>query len=263
MEDETMKNLKYIGMACLMAIGMGSCDKNEMPVYDSGYTALNIWFGSKNYVTDSVSYNYSYAMGEGSLVFYARVAGVPVDYDRTFTIEAFEGDLGEADGSYRTETYTIKAGETLTECPLYFDTSLLKNVNSFTQKDGRLWFRMTANDEFVTGAGERSVLKVVLRNYLSKPDEWDDAVSPRRNYSLYFGDYSKVKYQFMISTLGIVDFHIEYGFTGTYDEATNTMSINYARYLAQKLQVALEEYNNNPDNPDTPLRDETGGVVTF
>lgn len=258
-----MKNLNYTAIACLLAVVMGSCDKNEMMRYDTDYAALNIWFGTETNVTDSVSYNYSYSMGEGSLTFYARVAGVPTDYDRTFAIEAFDGDLNEAEGSYRTESYTIPAGETLTECPIHFDTSLLKNADSFTERDGHLYFRMVANEAFATGTDNRSVLKVVLKNYLDKPDEWDSAMGKRRAYYLYFGTYSKVKYQFMISTLGLVDFHIEYGFSGTYDPETNTMSIAYAQYLVQKLQVALEEYNNDPNNPDTPLRDETGAVVTF
>lgn len=261
--DYTMKNLKYVGIVCLLATIFGSCDKNEMPIYETDYTALNIWFGSEKKVSDSLSYNYSYSMGEGSLTFFARVAGVSVDYDRTFILEAYDGDLSEAEGSYWTETYTIKAGETLIECPIHFDTSLLKDADSFTERDGYLFFRMAANEEFVSGTEERSVLKVVLKNYLGKPDEWDNAIGVRRKYSDYFGEYSKAKYQFMVSTLGIIDFHIEYGFTGTYDEESNTMSISYAKYLVQKLQVALEEYNNDPNNPNTPLRDETGSVVTF
>ena len=270
-EDKTMKSLKYFVLCGLIAVGLSSCEKNEMPVFDVEYAALNIWFGSATNslgtatVLDSTTYNYSYAMGEKTLTFYARVA----DYDRTFDIEVFDGDIDEAEGSFRTETYTLKAGETEVACSIYFNTSLLKDKNSFTEKDGHLYFRLVKNKEFVTGTGNMSSLVVVLKNYLTQPEEWYTAVAPHRPYYSiysswnYFGEYSKVKYQFMISELGLIDFHISSQATKFYDEATNTISMDYATFLKQKLQVALEEYNSNPENPNTPLKDENGTVIDF
>lgn len=257
-----MKQLLF-GIACFGSLVLASCEKNEMPVYDTSYTALNIWFGTSSNALDSTTYNYSYKMGEGTLTFYARVMGVPVDYDRTFELEVYDGDTGTAAGSYWTETYTIGAGETEVECNIYFDTSKLTDADSFTETDGHLCFRMAANDTFLAGTEDRTNLIVVLKNYLSKPDEWDSATYPLRPYSAYFGTYSKVKYQFMISELGLVDFHINYSTSTPYDEETNTISSAYASYLVQKLKVALEEYNNDLNNTDTPLRDETGSVVSF
>ncbi len=259
-----MKTLKYFIGCFLIAIAICSCEKNEMPGYDANYAALNIWFGGGQ-VLDSTTYNYSYAMGEKVLNFSARVIGVPVDYDRTFEIEVYDGNINEAEGSYRTETYTIKAGETEVTCPIYFNSSLLKDKTSFTDESGVLYFRLVENKHFQQGVDKRNTLVVVLKNYLSKPDTWDDTAYPMysNNYSYYFGNYSKKKYQFMIDKLGLVDFTISYSAQKDYDEETNTISTTYADYLKKKLQVALEEYNSDPNNPDTPLKDESGSIITF
>ena len=46
-----------------------------------------------------------------------------------------------------------------------------------------------------------------------------------------------------------------------YDEATNTFASYYAKFLKNKLTLALEEYNAT--NPNAPLRDENDKLVTF
>lgn len=199
-------------------------------------------------------------MGEKTVHFYARTIGVLSDHDRSFQLEAFDGDLDEAQGSYSLGEYTIKAGESLAQFDITFDTSKLKNALAFTQKDGHLKLRVKANDEFSVGVKELQTLTIVLKNYLSKPDNWDADQYPLRPLSAYFGEYSKVKYQFMIQELNLVDFNISYNATISYDEETNTLSHNYANYLVSKMKLALEEYNATHD---TPLTDETGNIVTF
>lgn len=166
----------------------------------------------------------------------------------------------EAEGSYRTETYTIPAGEILAEFPIYFNTTLLQDPESFTTTDGYLCFRLASNNEFETGAEEYSELIVRLRNYLAKPDNWDSADYPYLSLSYVFGAYSREKYQFMIDVLGIMEFSINRNATVPYDEENNELSLNYANYLLQTLQLALEEYNATHDEP---LRDSSGALVTF
>lgn len=251
---------KSVVLALVMSLIFVGCSKNEYPEFDANYSALNIWFGTETIPQDSVTYNYSYALGEKNIRFYARIIGTLSDLDRTFQLEAYDGDLDEAEGSYALGSYTIKAGKTLGEFNITFDTSKLKNPQAFTQKDGHLKFRMKANDEFLLGATELQTLTIVLKNYLSKPDNWDTATYSMRPLSAYFGEYSKVKYQFMIQELNMVDFKISYNATITYDEETNTISNNYANYLVSKMKLALQEYN---ETHETPLTDETGNIVTF
>lgn len=239
---------------------LSGCSKNEYREFDANYASLAIWFGTEYVPQDSITYNYSYALGEKTVHFYARTIGALSDHDRSFQLEAFDGDLDEAQGSYSLGEYTIKAGESIAQFDITFDTSKLKDALAFTQKDGHLKLRMKANDEFSTGVKELQTLTIVLKNYLSKPDNWDAAQYPLRPLSAYFGEYSKVKYQFMIQELNLVDFNISYNASISYDEETNTLSHNYANYLVSKMKLALEEYNASHD---TPLTDETGNIVTF
>lgn len=255
-----MKNLKYLFALGIITICLSSCKENDIPVFDAGYSALNIWFGTSAIPVDSTTYNYSYSLGADTLKFYARVIGKLSDEDRTFSLEAYDGDLTEAEGSFFTTTYTIKAGESEAQFPIVFDTSKLKDANSFTQKDGHLYFKMKENTTFKTGATSMNELRVVLKNYISKPADWDAATYPLRPYTAYFGAYSKVKYQFMIQILGLVDFHISYSQGPSYIKETNTVSHYYATYLVQRLQLALDEYNSSHDSP---LKDETGSLVVF
>ncbi len=255
-----MKKFLYINLLFALILGISSCSENETPVYDAERVSLNIWFGQSNSKQDSVTYNYSYVLEEGSLTFMARVAGVPVDYDRTFTLKAVSGNLSEAEGSYRVETYTIPAGTVEVECPIYFNTSKLKDASSFTEDDGYLHFRVAENDVFETGVSERQELVVVLKNYLAEPEEWNNRVSPYLSWAGYFGEYSKVKYQFMIQELGIMEFHIYASATAPYNESTKEMSINYAQYLREVLSDALDDYEAEHGER---LMDEFGREVKF
>ncbi|MBP3229372.1 MAG: DUF4843 domain-containing protein [Prevotella sp.] len=251
--------LACLCLALLLPL-LASCSKEEVSVYDTDTTALNIWVGTASIAADSTIYNYSYSVDKGFLVFHARVAGMPVDFDRPFELEAFEGDLQLAEGSYSLRNYVIPAGAVQISDTIDFDTSKLRDASAFSVNDGRIRFRVKENNTFQTGAGELSALTIVLKNYLAKPAEWDAAVYPRMAYAGIFGVYSRVKYQFMIQILGMMDFHIDYRATVPYDEAANTVSYNYALFLADKMRQALDDYNATHA---TPLTDETGTVVTF
>ncbi len=257
-----MKKMKYkIWILSLLLTGLTSCSTNEIPVFDTNYSALNIWFGNNETALDSTSYNYSYALGEDSLMFNARVTGLPSAEDRFFTIEAYSGSLNEAEGSFRTKEYCIKAGETYATFPIYFDTSKLKDNSSFSGTDGHINFRLVENAEFVEGVDKMRKLNVVLKNYLAKPEEWDVAEYPYRPYAIYFGEYSQKKYSFMIQETGLVDFRISYTASVSYDEATNTISSTYATYLLSKLRQALDVYNQTHEKPLTD--EESGSAVVF
>ena len=254
-----MKSITYTLFIIATALCIGSCSEEKIPVYDSEYAALNIWVGTANTAIDSTTYNYSYALGEAPLKFYARIIGQPSTEDRTFKLEAYDGDLSLAEGSFRTEEYIMKAGEISGEYAIYFDTSKLKDASSFTERDGRICFRLVESDVFHQGNKETQSIVVNLKNYLAKPETWDSATYPTVALYTIFGTYSKVKYQFMIQELGLVDFTITYTQTGTYDEETKTMSRNYALFLKDKLKLALSEYNE----ANGTLMDETGNPVTF
>ena len=244
-----------------MAMLMAGCSKVEVPTYDTSYTALNIWVGtSAGAVYESTTYNYSYAYEEGAVTFYAQISGMPVDHDRTFHLEPFGGDSALIASTIRTEDYVLKAGEIAGEYKVYFNSQKLNPTTLFTDRDGEISFRVVPNDEFSEGTENHQSFTVVLKNYLAKPDNWDSANYPRVALSKYFGSYSRVKYQFMIETLGMIDFEINYNVQTAYNEETNVVSASYAVYLQQVMQQALNEYNASHSEP---LTDEYGIPVTF
>ncbi|MBQ8463858.1 MAG: DUF4843 domain-containing protein [Prevotella sp.] len=241
-------------------VGFTSCEHEEVDTFDTSFTALNIWVGNAAAVYESTTYNYSYAYGEGSVTFYAQISGVPADHDRTFTLEAFGGDSALVVPTVRTEEYVLPAGAISGTYQVHFNAQHLSSPDLFTQEDGHISFRVKENTEFAPGTTGRQTFSVVLKNYLAKPDSWDSANYPQVALSRYFGIYSRVKYQFMIETLGLVDFTINYNATTAINTETNVVSASYAVYLQQVMQRALNEYNATHD---TPLTDETGVPVTF
>jgi len=248
-------------LALVLTIFMVSCSKESVDTFDTDFTALNIWVGTPaGQVYNSVTYNYSYAYEEGDVTFYAQLSGMPADHDRIFHLEPFGQDAELIAPTIRTEDYVIPAGEIGGTFQVHFNTQKLPSPNLFTAKDGEVNFRVVDEGQFAQGTENHQQFTVVLKNYLAKPDNWDSANFPRVPLANYFGSYSRVKYQFMIETLGLIDFEINYNVSTSYNEETNTVSAVYAVYLQQVMQKALIEYN---DTHDTPLTDEFGMPVTF
>ncbi len=247
-------------MTALTALMVMGCDKEEVSTYDTSRTGLDIWVGNAASVYESVTYNYSYAYEEGSVTFNAQISGMPADHDRTFRLEPFGGDSALMASTIRTEEYVIPAGSIGGTYQVHFNSQKLSSPDLFTKKDGRISFRVAPNDDFVIGTENRQQFTVVLKNYLAKPDNWDSANYPRVALSKYFGNYSRVKYQFMIEILGLIDFEINYNTQTSYDPELNVVSAVYAVYLQQVMQKALADYNASHD---TPLTDEYGNPVIF
>lgn len=247
-------------LICL-SLAVTSCQKEEVFTYDVSRTGLSIWVGtSAGAVYEDVSYNYSYAYEKGSVTFYARINGLPADYDRTFRLEAYGDDLELVAPTICDEEYVLPAGQVFGEYKVVFNSQHLASPELFSEHDGSISFRVVQNETFMLGAEHMQSFTVNLRNRLAKPDNWDTANYPRVPLSKYFGTYSRVKYQFMIEVLGMIDFEISYMASTAYDEAKNMVSPSYAVYLQQLMQERLTEYNAAHEEP---LTDENGEKVTF
>lgn len=256
------------GVGLFLLLTLWSCSHVDVPTYDTEETRLNIWVGTAaGIVYETTSYNYSYAYEEGSVTFYAQITGLPVDHDRTFRLEVFGEDSAAVAPTVRSEDFVIPAGAIGGTYELHLNTQLLPSSDLFTEHDGKVQFRVRPSEEFMLGTENHQAFTVIVKNYLAKPDNWDTV--PERNdmiiyfpISKYFGTYSRVKYQFMIEHLGLIDFNIRssMGAIPAYDEETNTISASYAVQLQQLMQRALREYNATHA---TPLTDEYGELVTF
>ena len=255
-------------LSIVIAMTKIGCTQKDVPTYDTAETRLNIWVGTAaGIVYESTTYNYSYAFEEGSVTFYAQITGMPVDHDRTFHLEVFGDDADQVAPTVRYEDFIIPAGAIGGTYALHFNTQLLPVADLFSETDGTVEFRVVPGEQFDLGTENHQSFTVIVKNYLAKPDNWDTV--PVRNdmliyfpISKYFGSYSRVKYQFMIEHLGLIDFQIRssMGAIPAYDEETNTISAAYAVQLQQVMQQALRDYNATHD---TPLTDEYGELVTF
>lgn len=257
-----MKTVRISILSLAAAFALTACSTDEVERFDPAYEALNIGFGSASDLTQEATFNYSETSGERAVTFYARVTGKAADYDRTFTLEAVDGDLAKTAGSYRFDTYVMPAGEVSGEYSIYFDPAGLPDPDAFVAEDGELVLRVAANDMFMPGALNQNELRFTLRNSLAKPENWDADAGLYRPLSRYFGDYSTVKFQFMIEHGCPIKFRVNYmqGVPTLIDGETTVMSESYANYLKQSLQLALEEYNATHD---TPLCDSVGNPISF
>lgn len=256
-----MKKRNIIYTLGALLISLSSCQQNTYEQFDSEYGAVNIWVGTELNPLDSTSFNYSYTLTKDSLMFYARIIGTVPTESKTFTLEAYEGDIDKVGNSLEIGQYTFAPGEYFKQFPICFDPTQLTPDDSlyFAENEGYIKFRLKESEQFVAGAYSYQSIHVILKNAIAKPDTWDEARYPQVALSKYFGSYSEVKYKFIIQQVGAVDFKVQYNQAADYDEAINTFSSAYAKFLKNKLILALEEYNE----ANGTLYDEYGFPVTF
>lgn len=251
---------------CLLICSISGCQYNDRELYDTEYTALNIWFGTNRDATATATYNFVNHQDMDSMIFYVRLSGVPADHDRTFALEAVEGDINKV--TYVLGNYVLPAGAYSGSYPIYFAKP--DNYDQFREEDGYIVFKLKEGSAFKEGAeNSNSIalnqLYVILQNSVSKPWNWDEDTYPYRSLSFYFGSYSGVKYEFIVSTLGLSDFRILYG-TDLSEEADNVVTYLQAAYFVTKCQTALIAFNADAENIAlglAPLTDEYGFTVTF
>lgn len=178
-------------------------------------------------VTDQNMEMKLYVMGEASST--PRTAKLAVDASQT-TADAAQYVLPE--------TVTIPAGSL--EAPFIVN---LKRTEDLTDKTVSLYFRVVETSDFKEGVIEQNHFCIKWNDTLSKPKNWDTELLE------FFGDFSLVKYRFIIDTLGFGEFSAK---EMSWSELTNYKII---------MTTALDEYNDA--HPGEPLKDENGQLVTF
>ena len=135
------------------------------------------------------------------------------------------------------ETVTIPAGKL--EAPFIVT---LKRAD-LTSGTVSLYFRVVETNDFKVGVIEQNHFCIKWNDTLSKPKNWDTELLE------FFGEYSLVKYRFIIDTIGFGEFSAT---SMSWSELTNYKII---------MKTALDEYNDA--HPGEPLKDENGLLVTF
>ena len=239
-------------------VSMNSCTKNERMYFDTTHTALNLWLGTTTgTVLAQTTYNFAYQKDMDSMIFNARLSGKVVDYDRPFTLEAVDGDINKVE--YVLGNYMIPAGKYIAQFPIYFKKPA--NFTGFKDKEGKIVFKMKANNEFLEGAEEHNSITIILKNTVGKPDNWDAEVnSYYRALTYYFGVYSDVKYSYIINVTGKSNFRIYYTTSLPAGTPNNVITSSQAQYMNRQCRAALAKYN---ETNTVPLKDEFGNLVEF
>lgn len=253
-----MKAIQYILITGIIGLLCNACKKNDHQVYDAGQPYVNIWLGTNTTREDSVVYNFSLKPERpvDSIMFTARLMGLPAAVDRSFTLKAIGGDTTKIKEGvhYRFGTYMIKANNLTALCPVY-----ILRTSDFADTTFSVSFGVAANSTLPAGVKEMQQLKILLRDKFQKPANWDvETSSAYQKLSNFFKTFSKVKFQFITTTTGVAPvYRVRYtGIPVPPDEIPYTQ----AQYYANTCKAALSTYNATHT---TPLTDELGQVISF
>ena len=235
-----MKKIKSIILA-FAAIGMFTACENDKFYYQDeprvriegpyewaiGTDSLNFSFATyPNSVQEQVMEMTLYVMGEA--VSTARTAKLEVDASKT-TAAASQYILPE--------TVTVPAGQ----LKVPFLVTLMRSED-LTSETVSLAFKVVESADFKVGVNEQNHFSMKWNDILGKPKNWDTELKE------FFGEYSLVKYRFIIDVVGFGEFG-------------GDMSWSQLKNYQIMMTSALSEYN--AANPGAPMTDENGQLVTF
>lgn len=236
--------MKYIHiiLAALIFV-VGGCKKVSMPGYEAG---PGLYFN--DVMGDSTNYSFANQVAlktTDTLFLKMIIMGNLENHERDVQLEAIDGSTAKEGVHYKLPIIKLasKAYEFLYPVVLF-------NTEDLKTNTVRLVLKAKANKDFpegaaiITGSSRYAKYKVNFNNKLIKPDYW-------RFIQNYFGEYSDVKYKFMIDVIGISDFLPDLnGGTIVYSDF-----INYSG----QMRKALDEY----EAIHGPMLDETGKEVSF
>ncbi len=252
---------------CILVLLAGlivACQQDEILTFND---VKRIQFGNALTIEDAYdnsgvqNYSYTFVYTHSSTVrdtvyFNVFASGGSVDFDRYFVLRqqqiVREGVVNAQPGIHYVDfngpetrnLQVIKAGTVTAKCGI-----ILLRDTSLKSSDVQLRFELVASEDFELGNSRYLIRKLVVSDQLTKPNNWD--TSP--NFTMYFGEYSKVRHQFMIDVTRQKwnDEFIEY-------LEPNRAELLYWRGVIRK---ALIIYND--EHPDDPLTDEYGNLVKF
>ncbi len=195
-------------------------------IWTLGTDSLEFSFASFNNATLDTTFEVTiYVMGTG------------VERERTALFEVgAETTADPALYSFPLELI-IPEGETSAILPV-----TIRRKESLKEKAVQLDVKVKESADFKIGANEQNHLLIKWSDILIKPSNWNDLVE-------FFGDYSDVKYRFIIDVLNQASFDT--------DVLSWAQMKNYQIVLTEKLR----EYNET--HPQEPLTDENGNLVEF
>lgn len=242
-----MKYLLYI----LIVVTLFSCKKERVQVYQ-GKDGISFFGLTYQLLTDIPVRSYSFALQatqktRDTLFIPMRITGKVSDKPRVVLLKTTDGTTATAGVDFELKEAIFPAGATTFNYPL-----VLINSTGMANNVYRIVLEPAETKDFTLGTFGQTpgttnaditeenfrYLKVDVTGQYIEPSYWSD---------LDFGEFSAVKYQFMVKTLGITDF--------SYDNIGQEGLLNFPVTLKNAL-AAYEAVNG-------PLIDENGERVTF
>ena len=231
--------MRHIYIILFLLLTVLGCKKSELQYFKEEVPLLNIWLGTSANVQDSITHNFAYSpTNKDSILFYYRIAGYPVDYDRTFELVSADPDLKLLNFTFN--TYKVPAGKSLGSLVFYVDKP--EDERLFLNRDLKVSFSVKRSDVFQSAIKESSKLSITFKNAVTKPDNWDNAVLPNVTLRTFFGAYSSEKYKFIIQATGLSNFTVVRNTTVNPDLAPNTITEIHARALQTQCKIELQRY---------------------
>jgi len=234
-----MKKIKST-ILLLAAIGMfTACENDKFYYQDEARARIE---GPYEWAIGTDSLNFSFAVypssvQEQEMNMTLYVMGEATSTDRTAKLEIDASRTTASASQYiLPEAITVPAGKL--EVPFIIT---LKRSENLTSQTVSLYLKVAENNDFKIGVVEQNHFCLKWNDILGKPKNWDTELIE------FFGEYSYVKYRFIIDTIGFGEF----GGNMTWSELMNYQI---------RMKTALDNYNATPAGP---LKDENGQLVEF
>lgn len=190
-------------------------------------------------LTDSAEFSFattpSSVTSDVVLISY-RIIGNSAPIDREINLVVRDGATAKSGYHYKLGPTVVKANQFTAEVPVYvYRKAGLKDSTV------QVIFDIKESADLKQGYPSRLRYKLTITDILKKPTIWDSA------WKTYFGEYSEVKFRFLLSVTGRTDWN-SFPYPGD------------SRFLAGRARNALLEYNQTHDKP---LTDENGQEVFF
>lgn len=240
--------MKNATLVLLAIITLSACKKDKTEVFDSKPGISFYYIVALG--ADSTNFSFANQIQQDSkdtIFIGMRVMGTAVDYPREIEVKALPATTAKEGTNFILPKIVLPAGSLTTEYPIILINSEDLKTNTY-----HLEVAVAENKDFIQGVvGQANVTtrnipvyKINFNNQLIQPDYW-------RYIANYFGDYSNVKYRFMIDVLGFSDFKPD-GIGG---------NVTYSEFLNYNVQMknALHDYNE----ANGPMLDENGLEISF
>jgi hypothetical protein len=234
-----MKILNYLMIIAGCLVATVGCRQKDIMIYEND---PRVYFELPGYggvgIRDSLVFSFPVTQEQTvDLSVRIRLMGEAAPHARHIAIGVVAGET-TADVS----NYSLPTIIALPPNAYYVDVPITIRRAGLLNKSVVLVLEIKTNENFGIGFERGRKTKMIWGDMYLKPDNWDSS-----NYRNCFGEFSQVKYAFILATCGILELPLP----------TDIYMLGYYNGLVRE---ALYEYNSSHT---TPLTDENGGPVTI